>query len=190
MNEGETLLLTPGPVRVAPAIWKAIAQTALHQRHPEFEAFFQRLQSGLQYLFQTQGPVLAMPGSGTTGMEMTMRSLFAPGDQVAIQDTGRFSGRWVEYGKALGLEVVPVTAEWGKTITVDQVKEVIAAHPDLKGWVLTQVETSTGMAIDLEEIAFAIRESQFANQKSESLVVVDAICSAGIQALYLDDLGP
>lgn len=189
MNQGETLLLTPGPVRVASSVWKAIAQTALHQRHPEFEVFFQNLQVGLQYLFQTKGPVLAMPGSGTTGMEMTMRSMFSPGDKVAIQDTGRFSGRWVDYGKALGLEVVTLEAEWGKTVTVDQVKEVIAAHPDLKGWVLTHVETSTGMAIDLEKIAFTIRESQAANPESENLIVVDAICSAGIQALYVDDWG-
>jgi NAD-reducing hydrogenase large subunit len=184
MNKGDTLLLTPGPVRVAPAIWKAISQTALHQRHPEFETFFKSLQTGLQYLFQTTGPVLAMPGSGTTAMEMTMRSLFGPGDKVVIQKNGRFSGRWAEYGRAIGLEVVPLEAKWGQTITVEQVRETMTAHRDISGWVLTHVETSTGMAIDLEEIAFEIREKH-----PDQVIVVDAICSAGIQAFYLDDWG-
>jgi aspartate aminotransferase-like enzyme len=184
MKHGDTLLLTPGPVRVAPYIMQAIAQTALHQRHPEFEEFFRKLQKGLQYLFQTEGPVVAMPGSGTTGVEVAMRSLFAPGEKVAIQDNGRFSGRWVEYGRAMGLEVLSLRAEWGETVSLEQVQSLAAAHPDLRGWVLTQVETSTGMAIDLEEIAFAIREAH-----PEQLIVVDAICSAGIQALYMDDWG-
>jgi aspartate aminotransferase-like enzyme len=113
-----------------------------------------------------------------------MRSLFARGDQVAIQDNGRFSGRWVEFGRALGLNVVPVRAPWGESVTLDQVRETMVEHPDLKGWVLTHVETSTGMAIDLEEIAFDIREAN-----PQQLIVVDAICSAGIQALYTDDWG-
>ena len=184
MKYGDTVLLTPGPVRVAPYIMEAIAQTALHQRHSEFTAFFEKLQKGLQYLFQTKAPVLAMPGSGTTGVEVTMRSLFKPGEKVAIQDNGRFSGRWADYGQAIGLEVIPLPAEWGDTVTLEQVQELSAAHPDLKGWVLTHVETSTGIAIDLEEIAFFIREKH-----PEQLIVVDAICSAGIQALYMDDWG-
>jgi aspartate aminotransferase-like enzyme len=47
--------------------------------------------------------------------------------------------------------------------------------------VLTHVETSTGMAIDLEEIAFAIKQDA-----PDQLIVVDAICSVGIQIVYTD----
>ncbi|MEM0997417.1 MAG: aminotransferase class V-fold PLP-dependent enzyme [Bacteroidota bacterium] len=184
MEAAESLLLTPGPVRIPAEVMAAIARPPLHQRTPEFEEFWREMQPRMQYLFQTLGPTLLVPGSGTTGMEMTMRSLFPPGAKVAIQDTGKFSARWVAYGRRLGWEVVPVRAPWFETVTLAQVRDVAAAHPDLAGWVLTHVETSTGMAIDLEEIAFFLR-----GEAPETLIVVDAICSVGIQALYQDAWG-
>ncbi|HHG86125.1 MAG TPA: hypothetical protein ENJ82_15355, partial [Bacteroidetes bacterium] len=93
MAVNSSILLNPGPVAVAPETWKAIARPAIHQRSAAFEAFFAQLQVGLQYLFQTHQPVLALAGSGTLGMEVTLRSLFAAGDKVVVQDNGKFSER-------------------------------------------------------------------------------------------------
>jgi aspartate aminotransferase-like enzyme len=159
---------------------QAIAQPVIHQRTGAFDAFFAQFQKNLQYVFQTAHQVIAMPGSGTFGVEAAMFSLFKPGDKVAIPAMGKFSERWVSFAMDLGLDVIPLGVTWGRTFTAVDARQVVEENPDLAGWVLTHVETSTGVAIDLEEIAFTIK--QFSGQ----LIVVDAICSVGIQAIYTD----
>lgn len=180
-SETSPLQLNPGPVMVPRYVIEAISRPLIHQRTAAFDDFFASFQQDLQYVFQTQGQVVAMPGTGTFGVESAMFSFFKAGDQVAIPAMGKFSQRWVAFGLALGLDVVPIGVGWGQAFTVAHAQEVLALHPKLKGWVLTHVETSTGVAIDLEEIAFAIKQSA-----PHQLLVVDAICSVGIQAIYTD----
>ena len=180
-SEKKIRMLNPGPVAVPKFVTDAISQQVIHQRTAAFGDFFADFQLDLQYVFQTENPVIAMPGTGTFGVESAMFSLFKAGDQVAIPSVGKFSQRWVAFGIQLGLDVVPLGVTWGHDFTVAHVQEVLAEYPNLKGWVLTHVETSTGLAIDLEEIAAAIKAAS-----PQQLIVVDAICSVGIQAIYTD----
>jgi serine---pyruvate transaminase len=175
------MFLHPGPVTVPPFVLDAIGKPLVHHRTAAFESFFEKFQEDLRYVFQTSEPVIAMPGSGTFGMEAAIFSVFKPGDQVAIPAMGKFSQRWAAFGISLGLDVVPLGVAWGHCITLENVRQVLSEYPNLKGWVLTHVETSTGMAIDLEEIAFAIKQDA-----PDQLIVVDAICSVGIQIVYTD----
>jgi aspartate aminotransferase-like enzyme len=181
MSTSPLIQLNPGPVMVPAFVMEAIAQPVMHQRTAAFEAFFESLQGHLQYVFQTTSPVIAMPGTGTFGVEAAIYSFFKPGDQVAIPAMGKFSQRWVAFAMQLGLDVVPIGLSWGQAFTITHTQAVLAEYPHLKGWVLTHVETSTGVAIDLEEIAAAIKQAAPAQ-----LIVVDAICSVGIQTLYTD----
>ena len=179
--ERKMRLLSPGPVGVPKFVTDAIAQPVIHHRTAAFGQFFESFQKDLQYVFQTENPVIAMPGTGTFGVEAAMFSLFKPGDQVAIPAMGKFSSRWAAYGMQLGLEVVPLGVTWGHAFTTEYVERVLDEYPDLAGWVLTHVETSTGVAIDLEEIADTIK-----TRAPQQLLVVDAICTVGIQAIYTD----
>lgn len=183
-NSNAPLILNPGPVAVPQYVIEAIGQPVVHQRSSAFGEMFNRLQGDLQYVFQTEHLVMAMPGTGTFGVESAIFSLFKPGDQVAIPAMGKFSQRWVAFAIQLGLDVVPLGVTWGHAFTLNYVQQVLEEYPKLKGWVLTHVETSTGVAIDLEEIAFAIRQAA-----PNQLIVVDAICTVGIQPLYMDAWG-
>ncbi len=122
-----------------------------------------------------------MVGTGTQGVEAAMYSLFRPGDKVIIPAMGKFSQRWVDYGKILGLEMAEISIPWGKTLRTDQVQVVLNTHSDAKGMVLTHCETSTGVGIDLEEIALACKA-----HNPNLLILVDAITSAGVIPFYLD----
>ncbi len=181
MPKNHPILLNPGPVSVPQFVLEAISRPVIHQRTAAFDSFFAQFQTDLQYVFQTQSPVIAMPGTGTFGVESAMFSFFKAGDKVAIPAMGKFSERWVAFGMSLGLDVIPMGVAWGHTFAVEHAMSVLESYPDLKGWVLTHVETSTGVAIDLEEIAFAIKSTA-----PHQLLVVDAICSVGIQAIYTD----
>lgn len=175
------MLLTPGPVPVPEYVLDALRRPVMHHRSAEFRTFYAEVQAGLRYFFQTEGLTGTYFGSGTYGVEMAMASFFQPGEKVLVLDFGKFSGRWVEFGQQIGLEVVPLTTEWGQSPDLASLEALAARHPDLRGVVFTHSETSTGALIDLEEMAFALRRSH-----PEALLVVDAITSVGALPYYHD----
>lgn len=182
MKPKPEIMLTPGPVTVPPFIIEAIAQPVIHHRSTEFRHFFAGLQADLQFLFKTENPVIPLPGSGTMAMEMAMRSFFQPGDQVGILAMGKFSDRWLTYGQEMGLEIVPVRLPWGESLELEVLEGLLAARPNLKGLVLTHCETSTGVQIDLEEIAFVAKD-----KCPGMLLLVDAMSTVGVLPLYTQD---
>ena len=181
IEKSHNLLLTPGPVAVPNFVIEAISQQVIPHRSQAFHAFYEGLLQDLRYVFQTQTQTCCMVGTGTQGVEAAMYSLFRSGDKVIIPSMGKFSQRWVDYGKILELNVVKIPIAWGKTLHIDQVESMLAQHPDAKGIILTHCETSTGVGIDLEEISLRCKE-----RNPELLVVVDAITSVGVVPFYLD----
>lgn len=174
-------LLTPGPVPIPTFVQQAIAQPVIYHRNADFEAIMSDLQKGLRYLFQTKGEVLAMIGSGTTGVEALLYSLLQKGDALAVANLGKFSSRWEEYGKMQGYEVHSINAKWGDVPSIEQYLEFLAQNPHTKALLLTHCETSTGTFSDIEEIAFAVK-AQFPNV----LILVDGISSIGAIPFYMD----
>lgn len=181
MSANSHLFMVPGPVAAPDYVMQAIARPVMHQRSQGFRTFFASLQQDLQYVFQTEHPVLCLNGSGTFAVELAMHGVFRPGDKVAVPAMGKFSERWAEYALEMGLEAVPIGITWGHELNVGHVQEVLAEYPDLKGWVLTHCETSTGVAIDLEEIAATIRRAN-----PDQIIVVDAVSTLAVQPLYTD----
>lgn len=175
-------ILTPGPVHVPDLVFDAMRKPVIHQRSAPFLRFFSELQEGLRYLFQTEGPVFVLPATGSMAVEMTMRSLFQEGQVVAIQSNGKFSDRWLHYGTSLGLQILPLKSTWGESLTLENIQDTLKALPELSGMVLTHCETSTGAQIDLEEMAFAIRQA-----RPDLIIIVDAMSTVGVVPLYTDD---
>ena len=181
MSPETSTILTPGPVAVPDFVLQAIAHPVIHQRSPAFLEFFSELQAGLRYLFQTEGPVVVLPATGSMAVEMTMRSLFNQGQTIAVQANGKFSDRWLDYANYSGIQAVPMRLPWGENLDVDTLVSVIENFPGLDGLVLTHCETSTGVQIDLEEMAFAARQV-----KPDITIVVDAMSTVGVSPLYMD----
>lgn len=176
------MLLSPGPVPVPAFVMEAICQPVIHHRGPDFGSLMEGLRRDLRYLFQAEAAATClMMGSGTVGVEAAMYSLFQPADRVLVINFGKFSERWVDYGKLLGLEVVQLAVEWGQSPTPEAVLEAAAPYADFSGVVLTHSETSTGAVIDLEETAFALKQ-----RWPDVLLLVDGISSIGAVPFYFD----
>ncbi|RMG20201.1 MAG: alanine--glyoxylate aminotransferase family protein [Bacteroidetes bacterium] len=173
-------LLTPGPVALPPFVKEALCKPVIHHRTREFESFYGALLEDFRYLFQTRQHTLSMIGSGTYGVETAMYSLLRPGERVWVVNMGKFSQRWVDYARLLELEVVETTKNWGEVLSPEEVLPVMESGP-FQAVVLTHCETSTGACIDLEEIAFAIKQQQPA-----CLLLVDAISTLGAIPFYFD----
>lgn len=174
-------LLTPGPVSIPIFVQNALNKPVIYHRNAEFEEIMQALKQGLHYLFQTNATVMGMIGSGTSGVETLLYSLLRKGDTLAVANLGKFSGRWADYGKMQGWDVVEIKAEWGKTLSKESYLQILSKKPNTKALLLTHCETSTGAFSDIEEIAFAVKEVF-----PEILILVDGVSSIGAIPFYFD----
>lgn len=160
-----------------------MAAPIIHHRHPEFRAIMARVNAGLQYVFQTSGPVLSLACSGTGGMEATFVSLFSPGDTVISVNQGKFGERWVTMPRTFGLNAIEIAVPWGKAVQPEKVREVLRTNRQAKAVYLTHSETSTGTATDVKAVAQVIRG------ESDALVCVDGITAIGAHEFRFDEWG-
>lgn len=178
------LMLSPGPVPVPDFVTAAMQKPMMHHRSAGFAKLYDQIRAGLRYLFQTEAATGTVIGSGTYGVEMAMYSLFRPGERVVILNMGKFSGRWVEYGEVLGLDVYEIKQPWGKAFGTAELMHEMQAAGEVAGIILTHCETSTGVVIDVEEMAFALRRAY-----PNLLIMVDGITSIGAVPFYFDAWG-
>ncbi len=175
-------LLAPGPVPVPPKALLAMAQPVIHHRLPEFSAVLQKIREDLKYLFQTKEDVLFFASSGTGAMEACVANLFDPGEEVIVVRGGKFGERWGELAETYGLKPIYIDVPWGEAVKVEEVKEVLEAHPEAAGLLVQAHETSTGVKHPVAELANLTRNRP-------TLLVVDAISALGVYPLPFDELG-
>jgi aspartate aminotransferase-like enzyme len=175
-------MFTPGPTMVPHEVLLAEAAPMVHHRTAEFSRIMKEVQEGLKVLFGTSQDVYIIMGSGTAAMEAAVANVCSPGDVALCAVGGKFGERWAELGRAYGCEVVEIGVEWGESLSVDQVKAALRAHPGARALYLTHSETSTGALTDLEAIAALTR-------RTDTLLVVDSITGVGVHPVKMDEWG-
>jgi aspartate aminotransferase-like enzyme len=178
----KTRLVTPGPTPLLPAAQFAMAAADIHHRTPEFRALYQRVLAQLKEFVGTKNDVIILSSSGTGAMEASVSNLTSPGDRVLVLTAGKFGERWSALAKAFGCEVDVVEAPYGQTFTLDAVKSALKL--ETRAVFMQANETSTGVRHDVEGVAKLLKD-----QKSEALLVVDAITGLGTQTLDMDAWG-
>src|ERR1700760_4345165 len=148
----KTRLFTPGPTPLLPAAQFAMAAADIHHRTAEFRALYTRVLAQLkQFVGTSAGDVVILSSSGTGAMEAAVSNLTSPGDRVLVLTAGKFGERWTALTKAFGCEVDVVSAPYGSTFSLDQVKAALKLETRV---VFVQAnETSTGVRHDVEGVA-------------------------------------
>lgn len=169
----DELLLIPGPTPVPREVRAAAARPLINHRGPRFVQLYREVEAGLRPLFglpEGDGSVLIFPGSGTGAMESAIVNLFSPGDRVAVGVMGEFGHRFAEIARAFGLEALELNVPWGTAISAAQLDSFLQTSDParLAGVILTQNETSTGVMLDLSQLAPVVKRYGL-------LLVVDAV---------------
>jgi len=175
-------LMAPGPTPVPSEVLLAMAQPIIHHRTPEYEALFVEVRAGLKRLVRTSQEVIPLACSGTGAMEAALVNTLSAGDTVVVVTAGKFGERWLELGRAYGLEIIELTAPYGETVTAARLAETLAAHPRAKAVLTQHSETSTGVLHDVRGYAAVTRGTA-------AILVVDAVSSLGIADLQMDAWG-
>ena len=174
-------LFTPGPTDVPPEVLIEMAKPMFHHRTEQFKAMFKQTTEGLQKLLFTRGEVLTLAGSGTAAMEAAIVCAARREKKTLVANGGKFAERWAKVCKAYGIDHEDMPIEWGTAISPQQLREKLAtgAYGTV---VVTHSETSTATAADLKGIAAEVA-------RTDAILIVDAITSAGALPLKMDEWG-
>jgi aspartate aminotransferase-like enzyme len=173
----KTRLFTPGPTPLHPAVQEAMARSIVHHRTDEFRAIFRSCTDGLKTFLKTTDDVLILACSGSGGMEAAVANVLSTGASMLALVAGNFGQRWVDIGRAHGMDVRVLEAEWGDAVTPERVAEALDRAPRIGGVFVQLSESSTGAAHDVRAIAEVV------GRRPDTVLVVDAISGAGAMPL-------
>jgi aspartate aminotransferase-like enzyme len=175
-------LFTPGPTPILPAAQTAMASFAMHHRTADFRALYTRVLADMKDFIGTRNDVLILASSGTGAMEGSVSNLTSPGDKVLVLTAGKFGERWRDLAKAFGCVVEVLSAPYGETLSLDDIRQKLT--PDMRAVYVQATESSTGARHDVKGIAKLVRA-----QGDETLLVVDAITGLGTTHFDVDGWG-
>jgi alanine-glyoxylate transaminase/serine-glyoxylate transaminase/serine-pyruvate transaminase len=171
----ERFLFGPGPSLVTPRVMRALAAPVLGHLDPQFLAIMDDARARLARVFRApEGSlVLAVSGTGTSGMEAAVANLVEPGRRVLVVVTGYFGERLADMCGRYGADVVRVDGEWGRAIDPAAVKVRLRdSRFDLVA--VVHAETSTGVENPVAQVAALAREHG-------ALTLADMVTSLGGQ---------
>ncbi|MGH9140913.1 MAG: pyridoxal-phosphate-dependent aminotransferase family protein, partial [Vicinamibacterales bacterium] len=173
---GRHFLQIPGPTNVPDRILRAIAQPTIDHRGPAFGELGREAIAGLQRVFQTTGPVVMYPCSGTGAWEAAFVNTLSPGDTVLMVETGQFATLWRDLALRLRLQVDVIPGDWRHGVDAETVAAKLTADRShaIKAVAVVHNETSTGVTSDVAGVRRAIDESGH-----PALLLVDAVSSLG-----------
>ncbi|MGZ6081308.1 MAG: pyridoxal-phosphate-dependent aminotransferase family protein, partial [Myxococcaceae bacterium] len=174
VRRGRHFLQIPGPTNVPDRVLRAMDMPTIDHRGPEFQELGREVLSGCRTVFQTDGPVVIFPGSGTGAWEAALVNTLSPGDRVLMFETGQFATLWRAMAERLGLAVTFVHGDWRHGVDPAEVERRLtedAAHA-FRAVMVVHNETSTGVVSRVPEIRKAIDRA-----RHPALFFVDTISS-------------
>ena len=171
-------------------VLQALALPTIGHLDPEYLRIMDETRALLQQVFGTQNRLtLAVPGTGSAGMEACVANLVEPGDEAIICVAGAFGARLADMAERHGATVHLVETPWGTAVPSAAVAAALAAHPRAKLVGIVHAETSTGSHQPLEEISAIVHSHSHSHAQSQPggpLLLVDAVTSLGGHELPVD----
>ncbi len=152
----------------------AIDHATIDHRSSDFAELGRACLDGMKSIFQTQGPVIIFPSSGTGAWEAALVNTLSAGDKVLVFETGHFSTLWTKMARNLGLRVDVIAGDWrhgADSAGLEERLNADSAH-EIQAVMVVHNETSTGTTSDISAVRGAIDAA-----RHPSLLLVDTISS-------------
>ncbi|MEP0844140.1 MAG: alanine--glyoxylate aminotransferase family protein [Phycisphaerae bacterium] len=175
------ILMGPGPSDVPERVLRAMSAATIGHLDPAYLAVMDDTRRMLRELFRTGNELtMAVPGTGSAGMEATVVNLIEPGDEMIVCVNGVFGTRMRDVAERCGATVHSIEAPWGRIIEPDAVAAALKDHPRAKVLGIVHAETSTGAHQPIEEISRLVHDAG-------TLLLVDTVTSLGGHEVRVDD---
>jgi alanine-glyoxylate transaminase/serine-glyoxylate transaminase/serine-pyruvate transaminase len=171
---GRHFLQIPGPTNVPDRVLRAIDRPTIDHRGPDFGELGSEVLANLRRIFQTAGPVVIYPASGTGAWEAALTNTLSTGDTVLMCRTGWFATLWQEMAVRLGFVPMFVETDWRRGADVPGLSAALSADGahKIKAVCVVHNETSTGCASRVDEVRAALDAA-----RHPALLMVDTISS-------------
>jgi alanine-glyoxylate transaminase/serine-glyoxylate transaminase/serine-pyruvate transaminase len=175
-KSGRHFLQIPGPSNVPDRVLRAIDRPTIDHRGPDFGQLGRTVLEGCQRVFQTTGPVVIFPGSGTGAWEAAIVNTLSPGDRVVMVETGQFAALWCAMAKRLKLDVDLIPGDWRHGVDAAVIEAKLRADTShaIKAVMVVHNETSTGVTSRIAPVRDALDRTGH-----PALLMVDTISSLG-----------
>src|SRR5215471_288155 len=175
-HTGRHFLQIPGPTNIPDRILRAMDRPIIDHRGPEFAELALEILDGLHTVFNTSGPVVIFPSSGTGAWEAAIVNTLSPGDSVLMVETGHFATLWHNMAKRWGIEVDFIPGDWRRGADPAELEAKLTADKAhaIKAVMVVHNETSTGATSRIGEIRAAMDRAAH-----PALLMVDTISSLG-----------
>ena len=153
---------------------------------PAFADLGRSVLTGLKRVFQTSGPVLVFPASGTGAWEAALVNTLSPGDAVVMVRTGWFATLWSEMAVRMGLEPIILETDWRRGADPAAIEATLRADTAhrIRAVCVVHNETSTGSVSPIANVRAAMDAAGH-----PALLLVDTISSLASIDYRHDDWG-
>ena len=172
------LVMIPGPTPVVRSIQDQMGRETVAFGDPGFVSDFQSVLADLKSLWDVDGEVFVVAGSGTMAMEMSIANTLKAGDNLLIVSHGYFGDRFIEVTERKGIKVDVISAEWGKTVPVADIESKLK-EKNYQAITVTHVDTSTGAVAPIAEIGEMMKNFP------ETMYIVDGVAATAGEEEYL-----
>jgi alanine-glyoxylate transaminase / serine-glyoxylate transaminase / serine-pyruvate transaminase len=151
-------------------------RAVIDHRSQKFARLGSEVLENLRPIFQTAGPVVIYPSSGTGAWEASIVNTLSPGDRVLMFETGHFSQLWRQLTERFGIVVDYVPGNWRRGADAAELASRLSSDTrhTYKAVMVVHNETSTGVTTLIADLRRAMNES-----KHPALLLVDTISSLG-----------
>jgi len=171
---GRHFLQIPGPTNVPDRVLRAIDNPTMDHRGPGFGEMGLEILTNLRQVFQTEGPVVIYPASGTGAWEAALTNTLSPGDTVLMCRTGWFATLWKDMADRLQLHPIFLDTDWRRGADVPALAQALGEDTShrIKAVCVVHNETSTGCTSRIDEVRAAMDAAGH-----PALLLVDTISS-------------
>ena len=175
-HQGRHFLQIPGPSPVPDRVLRAMDMPVIDHRSAQFADLAKTVFQGCQTIFQTKGPVIIFPSSGTGAWEAAIVNTLSPGDKVLMVETGQFATLWHNMAVRWGIDVEFMPGDWRHGADPAAIEARLAQDSGhaIKAVMVVHNETSTGATSRIAEIRAALDKTGH-----PALLLVDTISSLG-----------
>ncbi|MCR3955628.1 MAG: alanine--glyoxylate aminotransferase family protein [Gudongella sp.] len=172
------LVMIPGPTPVVRSIQDQMGRETVAFGDPGFVKDFKEVLTDLKELWDVNGEVFVVAGSGTMAMEMALSNTLKRGDNLLIVSHGFFGDRFIEIAEKKGLNVDVISSEWGKTVPVADIEKKLG-EKTYQAMTVTHVDTSTAAVAPIAEIGEMMKKFP------ETIYIVDGVAASAGEEEYL-----
>lgn len=174
------LIMTPGPTYISEEVRNALSQPITNpDLDPSFFEFYKATCVMFQKLMKTQNEVLILAGEGILGLEAACASTIEPGDRVLCIENGIFGKGFGDFAKMYGAEVVYLSTNYEREISVDELKEFLQKDSNFKVATMVHCETPSGITNPIDKLCPLLKSYGI-------LTVVDSVSAIGGERVEVD----